>query len=76
MDGKYTFTEGPAVDGDGNVYFSDIPAEKIHKINAAGKVTVFREKSNHSNGLMVNAGWSRDRNRQPSTPERTRRHTL
>jgi len=55
MDGKYAFTEGPAVDADGNVYFSDIPAEKIHKIDTAGKVTVFREKSNHSNGLMVNA---------------------
>ena len=54
MDGKYTFTEGPAVDAEGNVYFSDIPAEKIHKIDTAGKVTVFREKSNHSNGLMVN----------------------
>lgn len=55
MDGKYAFTEGPAVDADGNVFFSEIPAEKIHKIDAAGKVTVFREKSNHSNGLMVNA---------------------
>ena len=42
MDGKYAFTEGPAVDADGNVYFSDIPAEKIHKIDTAGKVTVFR----------------------------------
>lgn len=55
MDGKYTFTEGPAVDADGNVYFSDIPAEKIHKVDTVGKVTVFREKSNHANGLMVNA---------------------
>jgi gluconolactonase len=55
MDGKYTFTEGPAVDADGNVYFSDIPNKKIHKIDAAGKVTVFRENSNSANGLMVNA---------------------
>jgi len=54
-DGEYAFTEGPAADADGNVYFSDIPAEKIHKIDAAGKVTVFRDKSNHANGLMVNA---------------------
>lgn len=55
MDGKYAFTEGPAADGDGNVYFSDIPNKAIHKIDPAGKVTVFRDKSNSANGLMVNA---------------------
>lgn len=51
----FKFTEGPAADADGNVYFSDIPNEKIHKIDAAGKLSTFREKSNTSNGLMVNA---------------------
>jgi gluconolactonase len=55
MDGKYAFTEGPAVDADGNVYFSDIPNKKIHKIDTSGKVTVFRDNSNSANGLMVNA---------------------
>jgi gluconolactonase len=55
MDGKYAFTEGPAVDSEGNVYFSDIPNKKIHKIDTSGKVTVFRENSNLANGLMVNA---------------------
>jgi gluconolactonase len=56
QEGKYEFTEGPAADRDGNVYFSDIPGERIHKLDAAtGKVSVFREKSNHANGLMVNA---------------------
>jgi gluconolactonase len=54
-EGTYQFTEGPAADGNGNVYFSDIPANKIYKIDPAGKVSVFRETSNHSNGLMVNA---------------------
>src|SRR5437763_9736601 len=49
------FTEGPIGDAHGNVYFSDIPNEKIHKIDADGKVTVFREKSNNANGLMINA---------------------
>ncbi len=49
------FTEGPIGDADGNVYFSDIPNEKIHKIDAAGKVSVFRDKSNFANGLMINA---------------------
>src|SRR5262245_49905333 len=51
----FKFTEGPAPDADGNVYFSDIPNEKIHKIDASGKLSVFREKSNSANGLMVNA---------------------
>lgn len=50
----FAFTEGPAADADGNVYFSDIPNERIHKIDLAGKLSVFREKTNHSNGLMFN----------------------
>ena len=51
----FKFTEGPAADRDGNVYFSDIPNERIHKIDAGGKLSIFREKSNRSNGLMRNA---------------------
>lgn len=51
----FAFTEGPAVDRDGNVYFTDIPNEKIHKIDTEGKLSVFREKSNHANGLMFTA---------------------
>ncbi|MFO0841634.1 MAG: SMP-30/gluconolactonase/LRE family protein [Gemmataceae bacterium] len=52
---KFTFTEGPAADRDGNVYFTDIPNQKIHKVDTAGKLTLFRDKSNRANGLMVNA---------------------
>ena len=52
---KFGFTEGPAADRDGNVYFSDIPNQRIHKVDAGGKLSVFREGSNHANGLMVNA---------------------
>jgi gluconolactonase len=55
LDGQYAFTEGPAADAGGNVYFSDIPNKTIHKIDPAGKVTVFRPNSNSANGLMVNA---------------------
>jgi gluconolactonase len=51
----FKFTEGPIGDADGNVYFTDIPNEKIHKIDASGQLSVFREKSNFANGLMVNA---------------------
>jgi gluconolactonase len=51
----FKFTEGPAADRDGNVYFSDIPNERIHKLDSKGQLSVFREKSNRANGLMVNA---------------------
>jgi gluconolactonase len=51
----FKFTEGPAQDAEGNIYFSDIPNEKIHKFDLDGKLTTFREKSNTANGLMVNA---------------------
>ena len=49
----HRFTEGPAVDPAGNVYFSDIPNNRIHKIDhASAKVSVFKEDTGGSNGLM------------------------
>jgi gluconolactonase len=50
--GTYQFTEGPATDSNGNVYFSDINAGKIYKWTPDGSVTVFLEGLNMSNGLM------------------------
>ena len=41
----FQFTEGPAVDREGNVFLSDIPASRIHKIDASGKVTLFAENT-------------------------------
>jgi len=51
----FRFTEGPAADGKGSVFFTDIPNERIHRIDAKGKLTTFREKSGRANGLMFNA---------------------
>ncbi len=48
----HRFTEGPAVDKAGNVYFTDIPNNRIHKIDVDGKVSVFKEDSGGANGLM------------------------
>ncbi|MEZ5402286.1 MAG: SMP-30/gluconolactonase/LRE family protein [Bryobacteraceae bacterium] len=48
----YKFTEGPAVDRDGNVFFTDIPNNRIHRIGGDGKVTVFKEDTGGANGLM------------------------
>ncbi len=48
----HKFTEGPAVDPQGNVYFSDIPNSRIHKISADGTVSLFRDNTGEANGLM------------------------
>jgi gluconolactonase len=49
--GGFTFTEGPAPDAAGNVYFSDIPNNRIHRWSAAGELSTFREESGGANGL-------------------------
>jgi sugar lactone lactonase YvrE len=48
----HKFTESPAVDAMGSVYFSDTPNGRVHKIATDGKVTVFRENAGEANGLM------------------------
>jgi gluconolactonase len=52
--GDFQFTEGPASDGQGNLYFTDIPAEKIYMASPEGKLSVFLENSKNINGLMLN----------------------
>lgn len=44
------FTEGPAVDEHGNVYFSDIVENRIWKLSPDGRRVVFREPSHRTNG--------------------------
>ena len=47
------FTEGPTVDRDGNVYFTEMVAQRIMKLSAKGVLTTFRENSNGANGLLI-----------------------
>jgi gluconolactonase len=49
------FLEGPAVDADGNVYFSDIPGNRILKLDSQGNVSVFRADSGRTNGNTFDA---------------------
>ena len=49
--GTYLFSEGPAADGQGNVFFSDINAGRIYKWSPDGKVVVFKEGLKMPNGL-------------------------
>jgi sugar lactone lactonase YvrE len=50
---SYGFTEGPAADAKGNVYFSDIRNNKIYKVDHEGKVKQFAEDTGGGNGLML-----------------------
>ncbi|MCA9067861.1 MAG: SMP-30/gluconolactonase/LRE family protein [Planctomycetaceae bacterium] len=53
IEDKSVFTEGPAVDRNGLVYFTNVPVEKILRWDPeAKKLSVFRENSNSANGLL------------------------
>ncbi|MEX0700813.1 MAG: SMP-30/gluconolactonase/LRE family protein [Planctomycetales bacterium] len=53
IEDERVFTEGPAVDRAGNVYFTNILASQILRWDPrAKKLSVFREKSNAANGLL------------------------
>jgi gluconolactonase len=47
----YSFTEGPAADADGNVYFTDQPNDRILKWSADGGVSLFMQGAGRANGL-------------------------
>jgi len=46
----YKFTEGPAVNKNGEVFFTDINNNQIHKIGLDNKVTLFKNDTKRSNG--------------------------
>ncbi|MBN2805087.1 MAG: SMP-30/gluconolactonase/LRE family protein [Prolixibacteraceae bacterium] len=46
-----SFTEGPAVDQAGNVYFTDQPNNRIMKWSVDGSVSLFMDSCGRSNGL-------------------------
>lgn len=49
----YTFTDGPAVDAAGNVYFTDVKEQLVLKIDHASKqITKFSEGQGGTSGLM------------------------
>lgn len=46
------FGEGPAVDSEGNLYFSDRNPSRIWKLPAGGTATVYRNPANGANGMV------------------------
>jgi gluconolactonase len=49
--GDFKFTEGPAVDAAGNVYFTDQPNDRILKWSTEGKLSTYLQPSGRSNGM-------------------------
>ena len=58
LSGGFTFTEGPAVDAEGNIYFSDIPNSRIHKWSLEDGLSTFREDTEQANGLFFRKRWN------------------
>jgi gluconolactonase len=46
----YRFTEGPAANTKGEVFFNDIPNSKTYKVSSEGKVSLFVDDSKRANG--------------------------
>lgn len=75
----FSFTEGPAADKSGNIYFTDQPNNKILKWSVDGRLTTFHTDGGRANGLyfdhngnllscsdMDNQLWSIDMEGKPS----------
>jgi gluconolactonase len=46
-------TEGPTVDRDGNLYFTELREERIFRLGTDGEMSVYREESRAANGLVI-----------------------
>lgn len=53
--GDFQFTEGPAADAMGNVYFTDQPNDRILKWSVDGHLSTFLQPCGRSNGLCFDA---------------------
>jgi len=50
--GGFSFTEGPAPDREGNVFFTDQPNDRIMRWGTDGKLTTFMQPCGRSNGMF------------------------
>ncbi|GAB3314206.1 SMP-30/gluconolactonase/LRE family protein [Larkinella ripae] len=48
---QFKFTEGPAVNKKGDIYFTDQPNDKIWKYDTDGQLSLYMDKTGRSNGL-------------------------
>jgi gluconolactonase len=52
LSGEFSFTEGPAADKAGNVYFTDQPNDRIMVWSVDGNLSTFMQPSGRSNGMF------------------------
>lgn len=52
---QFSFTEGPATDQDGHVFFTDQPNNTIWKYDIQGTLSLFMEDAGRSNGLYFDS---------------------
>jgi gluconolactonase len=52
---QFSFTEGPAADREGNIFFTDQPNNKIWKYDTHGKLSVFLDTAGRSNGMYFDS---------------------
>lgn len=52
LSGEFSFTEGPAADKEGNVYFTDQPNNRIMIWTVEGKLETFLQPCGRANGLF------------------------
>jgi gluconolactonase len=48
---QFSFTEGPAADGEGNVFFTDQPNNRIWKYKTDGTLHLFMDSTGRANGM-------------------------
>jgi gluconolactonase len=48
---QFSFTEGPATDKRGNIFFTDQPNNRIWEYDINGRLSIFMEPSGRSNGM-------------------------
>ena len=52
---NFKFTEGPACDAGGNLFFTDQPNDRILEWGADGKLSTFLQPAGRANGMMFDA---------------------
>ena len=55
----YKFTEGTAVNAQGEVFFQDIPNSKTYRIDLSGKLSLFKNDSKNASGTCFGADGKR-----------------
>jgi gluconolactonase len=77
----FKFTEGPAADAKGNVYFTDQPNDRILKYDTGGKLSTWMQPCGRSNGLCFGPDgklWAcaDDKNELWAIDVETKKHTV